>query len=150
MFSRTLKTAALAIAATGVFAASANASVFNTQSVHLESVGFDFGDDTFSGGAPTGNGEIHFHHANGTIRPHVLGFIHLNDDDGLCGKVRLRYYDGEHAQLAERFGGIVCAPDDEHYKWSVDLGTYSNPDIHSVEVAVIKITATNEIVADFQ
>src|SRR4051812_14952696 len=150
MFSRTLKTAALAIAATGVFAASANASVFDTDSVHLESVGFDVGDNTFSGGAPTGDGEIHFHHENGTIRPHLLGTFHMKDDDGLCGKVRLRYYDGAHVQMAERFGGTVCAADDKHYKWSIDQDPYSNPDIHSVEVAIIKITATDEIVTASQ
>jgi hypothetical protein len=145
MFSRTLKIAALALATAGVFAGSAQASVIDTDDVILTSVGFDVGDNTFSGGAPTGPGEIHFHHENGTIRPHLLGYLHMKDDDGLCGRVRLRYFNSGGIQLAEKFGGTVCVSDDLHHSWSVDLDPYSNPDIASVEVAVMKITATSEV-----
>jgi hypothetical protein len=147
MFSRTLKIAALALATAGVFAGSAQASVIDTDSVLQTAVGFDLGDDTFSGGSPTGAGEIHFHHENGKIRPHLLGYLHMNDDDGLCGRVRLRYFNPAGIRVAEKFGGTVCVSDDQHHSWSVDLDPYSDADIASVEVAVMKITAVSETVA---
>jgi hypothetical protein len=147
MFSRTLKIAALALASAGVFAGSAHASIIDTDPVGLYSVGFDLGDNTFSGGNPTGFGEIHFHHENGKIRPHLLGYLHLNDDDGLCGQVRLRYFNAAGIRLDEEFGGQVCVSDDQHHVWSVDLDPYSDADIASVEVAVMKITATGPTVA---
>jgi hypothetical protein len=71
----------------------------------------------------------------------------MNDDDGLCGRMRLRYFNAAGVRVAEKFGGTVCVNDDQHHSWSVDLDPYSDADIQSVEVAVMKITATSETVA---
>ena len=80
MFSKKLMTAALAIAAAGAFAGSAQASVIDYDDVKLTSVGYDFGGSGYAFGEPTGSGEIHFHHENGGIRPHLLSNCLLDAD----------------------------------------------------------------------
>ncbi len=147
MFSRKLTTTVITLAAAGLFAGSAQAVVIDTDDVKLTSTGYDFGSSGFALGAPTGSGEIHFHLESGTIRPHVLGTLHLNDADGTCARMRLRYFDDAGTQIQERFGGTVCAFDDAHHSFSVDLDPYSNSRIESVNVAVLKQTATGEFVA---
>jgi hypothetical protein len=69
-------------------------------------------------GAPTGSGETHFHLDSGQVRPHVLGTLHLNDADGTCARMRLRHFNDSGTQIAERFGGTVCANDDAHHESS--------------------------------
>jgi hypothetical protein len=138
---------ALALAATATFAASSQAAMIDSDDVLLRSTGFDFGKG-WSAPNPVSAGKIEFNLENGEIRPHLYdGAIHLNDDDGLCGRMRMRYFDAADTQLAERFGGTVCVTDDQHHAWSVDLDPYADADIDSVEVAVMKITATDELVA---
>jgi hypothetical protein len=147
MFSTKLKTAALALVTAGLFAGSAQAAVIDTDDVKLTSTGYDFGSSGFALGAPTGSGEIHFHLESGQIRPHVLGTLHLNDADGTCARMRLRYFNDAGTQIQERFGGTVCADDDAHHAFSVDLDPYSDAAIDSVNVAVMQQTATGEFVA---
>ena len=65
MFSKKLKTAALAIVAAGAFAGSAQASVIDFDDVRLPSLGYDFGGRDLAFGEPVDSGEIHFHHENG-------------------------------------------------------------------------------------
>lgn len=147
MFSRKLTTAALSLAAAGLFAGSAQAAVIDTDAVKQTSTGYDFGGTTFVLGAPTGSGEIHFHLEGGQLRPHLLGTLHLNDADGTCARMRLQYRDGAGTLLATKFGGKVCVDDDAHHAFSVDLDPYSDNRIARVDVAVMKDTATGEFVA---
>jgi hypothetical protein len=142
MFSWKLKTAILAILAAGTIAGSAQASVIDTDSVKLVSTGYDFGSSGWALGAPTGLGEVHFHHEGGQIRPHLLGTIHLNDADGTCGRMRLEYFDPAGTLLSTNFGGDVCVTDDQHHSWSVDLDPYHDDSIATVRVSVQKETVS--------
>lgn len=141
MLSRTLKTITIAAIAAGVFAGSASASVVDYDDVKLTSTGYDFGENGFAFGEPTNAGDLHFHHENGTIRPHLRGVIHLNDADGTCGRMRLEYFSSSGASLTTpKYGGEVCVNDDGHHKWSVDLDPWFNPSIASVRVSIQKET----------
>ncbi len=143
MFSKKLITAALAIAAVGAFAGSAQASVIDYDDVRLTSLDYDFGGSGFAFAEPVGSGEIHFHHENGgRIRPHLLGTIHLNDADGTCGRMRMEYYNAAGSWLNTSYGGSVCVTDDQHHSWSVDLDPYSAVGIDSVRVSVQKETVS--------
>ncbi len=136
MFSKKLMTAALAIAAAGAFAGSAQASVIDYDDVKLTAVSYDFGDAGYAFGEPTGSGDLHFHHESGGIRPHLVGTIHVDQADDTCARMRLEYYDDTGAWMQTRYGGEVCAFDDQHHSWSVDLDPYKDPDINSVRVSV--------------
>lgn len=140
MFSKTLKTAALALAIAGAFAGSAQATVIDYDDVRLTSLDYDFGGSGFAFAEPVGSGEIHFHHEGGRIRPHLLGTIHLNDAAGTCGRMRLEYYSNAGSWLSTNYGGEVCVTDDQHHSWSVDLDPYSSSAIASVRVSVQKET----------
>jgi hypothetical protein len=142
MLSKKLMTGTLAILAAATFAGSAQAAVIDTDSVKLTSTGYDFGSSGWALGAPTGSGEIHFHHEGGQIRPHLLGTIHLNDADGTCGRMRLEYFNAAGALLSTSYGGEVCVTDDQHHSWSVDLDPYSDNSIESVRVSVQKETVS--------
>ena len=115
MFSKMLKTTAVSIIAAGALAGSAQASVIDTDDVRLLSTGYDFGGSTWGIGSPTGDGEIHFHHESGGIRPHVLGTLHVNDADGTCSRMRLRVLQRHRHAGAGAFGGTVCVTDDAHH-----------------------------------
>ena len=47
--------------------------------------------------------------------------------------MRLRYYDATGAVRQTRYGGQVCAFDDQHHSWSVDLDPYAEDSISRVE-----------------
>jgi hypothetical protein len=136
MFSKKLMTAVLAIAAAGAFTGSAQASIIDYDAVKLTAVDYDFGSSGYAFAEPTGSGDLHFHHESGGIRPHLLGTLHLNNADDTCARMRLEYYDDTGAWLQTRYGGEVCAFDDQHDSWSVDLDPYKDPDIDSVRVSV--------------
>ena len=136
MFSKTLKTITLAALATGALAGSAQASVIDYDDVRLTATSYDFGSTGYAFGEPTGSGEIHFHHESGGIRPHLIGTMHADQADDTCERMRLEYYDDGGAWMQTRYGGEVCAFDDQHHSWSVDLDPYTDPDIHSVRVSV--------------
>jgi hypothetical protein len=147
MLATTLKTLALGLISAATLAGSAQAAIVSTSDVKLTSVGYDFGGDGWAAGAPTGNGELHFHFENGEVRPHLLGTLHLNDADGTCARMRLRYLDPWAGVLHTSYGGTVCVTDDHHHEWSVDLDPYADASIYRVEVALLKQTATGEFVA---
>ncbi len=135
-----LKLAVLTAVATVTLAGPAQATVLDNVAVKLTSTGYDFGGSGWAAGAPTGSGDLHFHHENGTMRPHLVGTLHLNDADGTCSRMRLEYFDSG-TLLSTQYGGRVCVTDDAHHSWSVDLDPYTNPAIGSVRVSVQKETA---------
>lgn len=139
---RRMKTAGLVLVAAFAWASAAEAAVVDTRSVKLTSTGYDFGGSAWAAGAPVGSGEIHYHHDDGRIRPHLLGTLHLNDADGTCGRMRMQYFDADGDELRTEHGGEKCVTDDQHHSWSVDLDPYEDDDIASVRVAVQKETVS--------
>jgi hypothetical protein len=142
MFRSTVKTAVAAALAVGAFAASAEASIVDRDGVLLTTTGYDFGGEDWGIGSPMGAGDLHFHHDDGVIRPHLVGTLHLNDADGTCGRMRLEYFDAAGSRLSTNYGGAVCVTDDGHHEWDVDLDPYADNSIASVKVSLQKETAT--------
>ena len=142
MLSRTLKTAVLALIAAGTLAGSAQAAVVNTDNVKLTGTGYDFGGSFWAAGAPTGNGEVHWHYENGDIRPHLKGYIHLNDAAGTCGRMKIEYFDGADNLLTTVHGGSVCMDDDSHDHWEVDRQDYEDERIEYIRVHLQKQTVS--------
>ncbi len=142
MLSRKLKAAALTILGMGAFAGSAHAAVIDTDSVRLTAKSVDFGGSVWGIGSPIGSGDLDFIYSGGVITPHLKGTLHLDDADGLCGKVRIQSFNAAGTLLDNSYGGEVCANDDSHHSWSVDLEPYSDDSIASVQVAVEKETAS--------
>lgn len=148
MFSKKLKAAVLTIAGFGVLAGSAHASVIDTDPVKLTAKSVDFGDDWWGVGGPLGSGELSFKYSGGKITPRLTGTIHLDDADGMCGKVRMEAFDAAGTMLDRSYGGEVCANDDKHHSWSVDFEPYSDASIASVQVAIDKETSAGWFTED--
>jgi hypothetical protein len=74
----------------------------------LKSAGFDFGWDSYVAGTPTEKATLDWVGSVGAIRPELVGFMHLRDAKGLCGRMRMDYFTGAHVLLSTTFGGEVC------------------------------------------
>jgi hypothetical protein len=107
--------------------------------------GYDFGDDTWDPFHPTpmGGGTIVWELSNGEITPHLRGVLHLNNVAGDCARMKIQYYADDDTDsdvfpelLTTVHGGTVCAPDNGHYRWSVDRRDYSSPNIQHVRVSM--------------
>jgi hypothetical protein len=68
------------------------------------------------------------------ITPHLRGYIHLNNMAGVCARVDLVYWSDWRGALDEEHGGSVCAPDNSHSYWSVDMKPYTSSLITHVTV----------------
>lgn len=134
--------ATLAAAATMLTAGAgaAQAVVVDNDTVKLTSSGFDFGNSDFVLGAPSGSGDLDWIHTGGRLKPHLTGTLHLDDVDGDCARMRLDYSDADGDALATRFGGTVCASDDHHHEFTVDLQPYESAYVDEVKVTVEKQT----------
>jgi hypothetical protein len=141
MFSETLT---LALAAMAVLATSAQAAVIGTDSVKLTASNYDFGGSTFVAGAPTSSGKLEFKLSGGKLTPHLKGTLHLDDADGTCARMRMRYFDAQGDELTDdpKYGGKVCENDDRHHKYSVDLDPFRHRSIDTVEVALQRETVS--------
>jgi hypothetical protein len=136
----------VAIAALAGFSAPAEASIIRDYDMKFTASNFDFGSSGFAFGEPTGNGSLHFHYEDGGFRPHLTGAIHINNAIGDCARMRMDYYDlpesGGVVLLAQRWGGTVCADDNGHHSWNVDLDPYEDDDVKHVTVTLeMKIDA---------
>ncbi len=60
--------------------------------------------------------------------------------------MNLRYLTEGGTFLAERAGGTVCAPDNGHHSWTVDLDPYSSSLIGQVTVQVQTLAANGTYV----
>jgi hypothetical protein len=109
-------------------------SIVDRDGVQLTSSGFDFGDDTFAEGAPTGDGTLTWVVENGSVTPKLTGTLHLKNVS-TCARLRMHYLNGS-TLLTSRHGGAVCAPDNDHHTWSVNLSPYSDIAITSVIVSI--------------
>jgi hypothetical protein len=142
MRHRTLASVTAAFASAAALAAPADAALIYKEGVRLTATGYDFGGSVWAAGVPAGSGEIRWYHENGKIRARLTGHIHLNDADGTCGRMRMRYYDSDDELIETRYGGEVCVTDDGHHSWKVDLDPYSGSRVDEVEVAVQKETVS--------
>jgi hypothetical protein len=143
--SRLLRTAmisAVALFGAGALASAAQAVVIDSDNLTIATPGYDFGGYDWAAGVPIGSGDLHYHWDDSKIRPHLTGTIHLNDADGTCGRMRMKYYDFDGTLLETEYGGEVCVDDDQHHSWSVNLEPYQDRDIHHVTVSVQKETVS--------
>lgn len=143
-----LTIALAAVAATMAFAASAQASVIDTDSVKLTGDDYDFGGPTLVLGAPTTSGDLKFDYTGGQIKPHLTGTLHIDDASGTCARMHLDYRDRNGTSLRIEHGGTVCVNDDKHHEFSVDLQPYSDSRIASVLVQLEKETVGGWFVVD--
>lgn len=98
--------------------------------------GFDFGGSAFAFGAPTQAAQIAWTWSEGKLTPRVTGTLHLNNVAGACARLRLEYTSNRLEEMAVEFGGKVCAPDNAHHAWDVDLKPLSDARIHQLEVTI--------------
>jgi hypothetical protein len=99
--------------------------------------GIGFGDSGWSSGTytPTGFGTVTWTRRTGQNWPHLTGTVHLESAAGDCVRMRLDYY-SDTAFLDTETGGTVCAIDNAHYKWSVDLEPWGGDAVQHVRVSI--------------
>lgn len=125
------------------FAEDLKATMIGWSSIKITESGFDFGGDTFIAGAPTDDGWLDWHLVDGQLTPSLSGHLHLNDVRDLCARMRMDYYVG--GQLwTTKTGGQVCASNDKHHEWDVNLADYTSSKIDEVRVSIEKLTATKD------
>ena len=102
--------------------------------VKITEDGVDFGGEAWGAGAPTGSGVMSWTIQDGVATPRLRGALHLNNSSGVCARMNLRYLTKSGAYLDERSGGTVCASDNGHEDWDVDLAPWSSNKIGKVRV----------------
>jgi hypothetical protein len=141
-----LAAATAAVAITGAaLAGTAEAAEVDLDYVKMDATGFDFGssDGDFEYGGADHNGELMWSYDGGQVSAHLTGALYLDGVVGDCARMRLDYFDHDGDTLATRYGGTVCAPDDQLHYWTVDLDPYSSPEIAELKVSVEKQTTLN-------
>jgi hypothetical protein len=98
-------------------------------SAKITTDGADFGNGTFVGSGPTGSGSLTWSYSNAAVHARLGGSLHLNKMAGTCARMKVDYRDAAGTLLGTDVGGSVCAPDNGHHEWSVDLGSFSHGDI---------------------
>jgi hypothetical protein len=142
MGRRMLAAGLLAAAAVGGSAGTAHAGftrIADTDSFQLDATGWDFGGSGFdaslpTNGQPTNDGAVQWLLKDGVPAPHLTGYLHANKAKNTCAHVEIEYRNSAASVIHTTVGGEVCASNAKHKKWSVDLGTYSDPDIAKVTV----------------
>ena len=71
---------------------------------------------------------------DGQVTPHLMGTLHLNNIEGGCARMNIRYLTESGAFLTSRAGGVVCASDNDHHEFTVDLEPYDSNKIGQVNV----------------
>jgi hypothetical protein len=136
-----------ATAASAAFSGTAQAAEVDFDDVDMTSVGFDFGsgdgDWTAWNGEPDHWGDLMWSYENGQVSAHLTGGLYLDGVVGDCARMRLDYFDGDGDTLATRWGGTVCAPDNQLHYWIVDLDEYSSPYIAELKISIEKQTTLN-------
>jgi hypothetical protein len=131
-----VEVAVMKINALGEFVAASGIYYVNTfaDGVFIDRAGVDFGSEAWNSGSPVGPGYMEWPLTGSSVRPHLTGSLHLNNSNGACARMFLRYLTESGALLAERAGGTVCASDNGHHEWDVDLDPYESDLIGQVEV----------------
>lgn len=102
--------------------------------VKITEDGVDFGSYSWGVSAPTGSGTMSWDLDGATVEPQLTGTLHINNSAGVCARMNLRYLTESGAFLTSRSGGEVCADDNGHHRWSVDLSPYASSKIGKVKV----------------
>jgi hypothetical protein len=99
--------------------------------------GIGFGDSGWNSSTytPTGDGKVTWARLSGQNWPHLTGTVHLESAAGDCVRMRLDYY-SDTAYLDTEYGGAVCAIDNDHYKWSVDLQPWGSDAVQHIRVSI--------------
>jgi hypothetical protein len=118
---RSLTAALLALAGALGSAGAAQAAVIDNDPVQIVNAKLDFGDNTFVAGAPTGSGNVEWNYGAAGVQPHVTGTLHMDNAAGLCARMRLEQFDRTGAAVSTTFGGTVCAADNLHHAFAVNL-----------------------------
>jgi hypothetical protein len=137
---RLLLIALVAVAGSASLTGAAQAAVIDNDPVQLLSNKFDFGDNTFVAGAPLGSGNVAWDYSNGIVSPLVTGTLHLRNAAGLCARMRLEQYDRAGGLLFTTLGGTVCAPDNAHHAFAVNLNPTGNALTDNVLVSIERTT----------
>jgi len=136
MFKRLLLIAIVAVAGSASFAGAAQAAVIDNDPVQLLSNRFDFGDNTFVAGAPTGSGNVAWDYSLGIVSPQATGTLHLRNAAGLCARMRLEQFSRAGALLVTTVGGTVCAANNAHQTFAVNLNSAGNALTDNVLVSI--------------
>jgi hypothetical protein len=105
-----------------------------TDNVKITEDGVDFGSAGWGVGAPNGTGQLSWGLDGVVVEPRLKGAIHLNNSSGVCARINLRYLNASGSSLTARHGGEVCANDNGHDYWTVDLSPYASTKIAKVKV----------------
>lgn len=97
--------------------------------------GFNFGGKTFVGSGPTNSGEVIWTWGGGQVSPSLTGTLHINNAATACARICIEYFREDDTALADRFGGKVCAPDNQHHHWDVDLEPYSDGKLAYIRIS---------------
>jgi len=104
--------------------------------VKITEDGFDFGGNTFVAGVPTNSGEVTWTWGGAQVNPRVTGTLHINNAASACARMRIEYFKVDDTRLTEKFGGKVCAADNRHHTWSVDLEPYSDNKLAYIKIGL--------------
>lgn len=104
--------------------------------VKITEDGFDFGGNTFVLGAPTNSGDVAWSWTGGKVIPLLTGTLHINNAASACARMRIEYFTLDDVFLADKVGGKVCAADNTHHTWSVDLDPYGDGKLAYIKVSL--------------
>jgi hypothetical protein len=110
--------------------------------------GIGFGGSAWSGGQTSDYGTVTWTMSGGQIRPHLVGYLHAESAAGDCLRMRLDYYADNSVYLYTLTGGTVCANDNSHYRWSVDLDGYAADSIQHVRISIERANGLSYTVID--
>jgi hypothetical protein len=113
--------------------------IAGTDDVNIAATGWDFGGSEFDATLPTdgeasNDGQVQWLLDDGVPAPHLTGFVHANHAKNTCAHIEIQYLNSLGGVIHTTVGGEVCAKKPKHKKWSVDLGTFSDPGIARVNV----------------
>ena len=96
--------------------------------VKITEDGLDFGSEGFLGSGPTGSGTLTWRYETGRVHARLQGILHLNNVAGACARMKVDHLAAGGAVLGSDEGETVCARDNRHYRWRIDLGSFSHRD----------------------
>ena len=133
-----------ALTAVWLSPAAAETRTLDTDEVNIESSGFDFGNDNFGLSGGTGSGTVRWRVDENDITPTLEGYLHLNNVDDECARMRIDYYTAGSTFLHTGYGGSKCAEDDDHEYWSVNLAPYTSTRIGKVRIRIEHELSNND------
>ena len=120
-----LATSTALFGAASASAAGASAQVIDRPLINTATL--DLG-GSFAGGNPTSGAWLDWRVVGGSVRPVLTG--NLRGPAGLCGKVRMVYYNPAHVLLAARQTPVYCGASTN----VVRIDAYSNPAARHVHI----------------